>query len=337
MNALTSNRLSSPLPLKCLFRIVAAASLLSAAFPAASMAWPSRPVQVYVPVAAGGAADALARSWAAYASKEIGGTIVVENKPGANGGIAATVVAKQPADGYSLLFGSTSNMSINPFTYAKLGYNPTKDFDPVTKIAGTSQVLVANPSNGIRSVQDLVAKAKAKPGTLNYGSAGTGNSTHLNVAFLANHFGLAMSHVPYKGAAPAMIDLISGQTDLTSDAISGALPQIKAGKAVPIVIFGTSRVPELPGVPTIAEVGVKDFPGDAWYGLMAPKGVPKEIVVRLTEATRKFWADPLMQKKMEEIYMTPPGALGPEAVAQSMRKEAKIWGPIVTRLGIRND
>ncbi|MDQ8033686.1 MAG: tripartite tricarboxylate transporter substrate binding protein [Bordetella sp.] len=330
-------QLASPL-LQRLLGLAAAGTLaLACAAPAAAADWPARPVSVYVPVAAGGAADALARAWAAYAGKAIGGTVVVENKPGANGSIAAAYVAKQPADGYALLFGSTSNMSVNPFTYAQLAYDPTRDFDPVTKIAGTSQVLVANPGTGIRSVDDLVKQARANPGRLNYGSAGIGNSTHLNVAFLAEHFKLEMSHVPYKGAAPAMMDLIGGQIDLTSDALTGAVPQVKTGKAVPLVIFGTDRVAQFPDVPTIAEVGVQGFPGDAWYGLMAPKGTPPEIVQRLTEATRKFWADEAVRKQMDEIYMTAPKALGPESVAQSMKTEAEVWGPIVKRLGIRND
>ncbi|WP_233236405.1 tripartite tricarboxylate transporter substrate binding protein [Bordetella sp. LUAb4] len=316
---------------------IAAVFAMATGQSAVAAQWPARPVSVFVPVAAGGAADALARAWAAYAGKAIGGTIVVENKPGANGSIAAAYVAKQPADGYNLLFGSTSNMSVNPFTYAQLSYNPTKDFTPVTKVAGTSQVLVANPATHIRNIDDLVKQAKARPGKLNYGSAGIGNSTHLNVAFLADHFGLQMSHVPYKGAAPAMMDLIGGQIDLTSDALSGAIPQIKTGKAVPLVLFGAERDPQLPDVPTIAEVGAKGFPGDAWYGVMAPAGTPADIVARLTEATRKFWADDNVRKQMAEIYMTPPKELGPQSVEQSMKQEAAVWGPIVQRLGIRND
>ena len=317
--------------------VAAGAIALACATPAAAADWPVRPVSVYVPVAAGGAADALARTWAAYVSKAIGATVVVENKPGANGSIAATYVAKQPADGYALLFGSTSNMSVNPFTYSQLAYNPTRDFEPVTKIAGTSQVLVANPGTGIRSVDDLVKQAKANPGRLNYGSAGIGNSTHLNVAFLAEHFKIQMSHVPYKGAAPAMMDLIGGQIDLTADALTGAIPQVKTGKAIPLVIFGSERVAQLPNVPTIEEIGVAGFPGDAWYGLMAPKGTPPEVVARLTDATRKFWADDAVRKQMDEIYMTPPKALGPDSIAQSMQTEADVWGPIVKRLRIRND
>jgi len=317
--------------------IAATSVALACALPAQAADWPVRPISVYVPVAAGGAADALARAWAAYASKAIGGTVVVENKPGANGSIAAAYVAKQPPDGYALLFGSTSNMSVNPFTYSQLAYNPTRDFTPVTKIAGTSQVLVANPGAGIRSVSDLVKHAKANPGHLNYGSAGIGNSTHLNVAFLAEHFNIEMSHVPYKGAAPAMMDLIGGQIDLTADALTGAIPQVNMGKAIPLVIFGSERIPQLPNVPTIEEVGATGFPGDAWYGLMAPKGTPYEVVKRLVYATQQFWADDAVRKQMDEIYMTPPKALGPDSIAQSMQTEADVWGPIVKRLGVRND
>jgi len=329
-------------PRASLRRWLAAASVAGAVLaPLASFAaqadYPVKPVSVVVPVSAGGAADALARAWASYVGKAIGGTVIVENKPGANGSIAAAFVAKQPADGYSLLFGSTSNMSLNPFSYKTLAYNPVRDFDPVTMIAGTSQVLVTNAATGIKSVDDLVKVAKSKPGVLNYGSAGMGNSTHLNVAFLAQHFGLDMSHVPYKGAAPAMMDLVGGQIDLTADALTGAIPQIKTGKAVPLVVFGTQRVAELPNVPTIYEVGARDFPSDGWYGLMAPKGTPPAVLARLTDATQRFWADPEARAQMAQIYMLPPATFGGPAVAEAMQREAATWGPIIKRLGIQND
>lgn len=322
-----------------LCRLLAAAGLAGAlnATALAQGDFPAKPVSVVVPVSAGGAADALARAWAGYVSKAIGGTVIVENKPGANGSIAAAFVAKQPADGYSLLFGSTSNMSLNPFSYKTLAYNPVRDFDPVTMIAGTSQVLVTNPASGIKSVDDLVRVAKSKPGVLNYGSAGMGNSTHLNVAFLAQHFGIQMSHVPYKGAAPAMMDLVGGQIDLTADALSGAIPQIKTGKAIALVVFGSKRVAEIPDVPTIYEVGATEFPSDGWYGLMAPKGTPASVLARLTDATQKFWADPEARAQMAQIYMLPPAEFGGQAVAQAMKREAQTWGPIIQRLGIQND
>ncbi|WP_051401757.1 Bug family tripartite tricarboxylate transporter substrate binding protein [Advenella kashmirensis] len=317
--------------------IGAAMTLLLSATCSMAATWPTRPVSVYVPVAAGGAADALARVWGAYVSKEIGGTVVVENKPGANGSIAAAYVAKQRPDGYALLFGSTSTMSINPFTYTKLAYNPGRDFDPVTEIAVTSQILVSNPSTHIRSINELVDQAKANPGKFTYGSAGIGNSTHLNVAFLAKHFGIEMTHVPYKGAAPAMVDLVSGQVNFAADAQSGALPQIRAGKAIPLVVFGDERLPELPDVPTVAEAGVTGFPGSGWYRLMAPKGTPSHVIDRLTEATRKFWADENARKQVAELYMVGPKAFGPKPVLETMKRETRIWGPIVKSMGIRNN
>lgn len=303
----------------------------------AQPAYPNKAITVVVPVAAGGAADGLARAWADHVGKSLGQPVVVDNKPGANGSVAASHVAKQPANGYSLLFGSTSNMSLNPFSYKTLTYDPLKDFDPVLMLAGTAQVLVASPASGIRSLDDLVKLARAKPDTLNYGSAGKGNSTHLNVEFVAQHYGLQMTHVPYKGAAPAMVGLLGGETQLTADAITSVIPQAKSGKIVPILIFGDKRSPSLPGVPTVYEAGLKDFPAGGWYGLMVPKGTPKDVIARLNEETRKFWADPAIKVRMEALQMDPPTALGPEAVSRTMREEARVWGPVITRLGIQND
>lgn len=303
----------------------------------AEPAYPTRAMTVVVPVAAGGAADGLARAWADFVGKSLGQPVVVDNKPGANGGIAASYVAKQPANGYTILFGSTSNMSLNRFSYKTLAYDPVKDFDPVLMLAGTSQVLVASPASGIRSLDDLVKVARAKPDTLNYGSAGKGNSTHLNVEFVAQHYGLQMTHVPYKGAAPAMVGLLGGETQLTADAITSVIPQVKSGKIVPILIFGDKRSPALPGVPTVYEAGLKEFPAGGWYGLMVPKGTPKEVIARLNDETRKFWADPAIKLRMEALQMDPPTALGPDAVARTMRDEASVWGPVITRLGIQND
>ncbi len=313
------------------------AALAACAGSAQAQTTPTRPITVVVPVAAGGAADALARAWAEHAGRTLGTAIVVDNKPGANGGLAAVYVARQPANGNTLLFGSTSNMSLNPFSYKTLGYDPQRDFDPVTMVAGTVQVLVAHPGAGIRSLDDLVRLARAKPGTLNFGSAGKGNSTHLNVEFLAQHYGLQMTHIAYKGAAPAMLGLIGGDTQIVADAITSVVPQVKAGKVVPIVVFGPQREAALPGVPTVYEAGLKDFPAGGWYGLMAPKGTPKEVVAKLQAATARFWADPEAAARMAALYMTAPSALGPAAVAQTMALEAQVWGPIIGRLGIQND
>jgi tripartite-type tricarboxylate transporter receptor subunit TctC len=303
----------------------------------AAQDYPKRPITAVVPVAAGGAFDALARAWADHLSRSMGAPVVVDNKTGANGSVAAAFVAKQPADGYTLLFGSTSNMSLNPFSYKSLPYNPTRDFDPVLMLGSSSQVLVANPNSGIKSLDDLVRLAKAKPGTINFGSAGKGNSTHLYVEFVAQHFGLDLVHVPYRGAAPALLGVMAGDTQFMSDAVVTASTQAKLGKVVPIAVIGAKRSPALPQVPTILELGVKDFPIGGWYGVMAPKGTPKAVIERLNAETRKFWADPAVQTAMAKLYMEPLEEMGPEAVSRMMQREAAVWGPIIKRLDIQNE
>lgn len=299
--------------------------------------YPHKPITLVVPVAAGGAADALARAWGDFIGKSLGAAVVVDNKTGANGSIAAAYVAKQVPDGYTILLGSTSNMSLNPFSYKSLAYSPTKDFDPVLMLAGTNQVIVANPHAGIKSVADLVRLAKAKPDTIAFGSAGKGNSTHLSVAFLAQHYGIELTHVPYRGAAPALMGVMGGETQLMSDALVTAVPQVKSGKVVPLVIMGLTRSSALPDVPTVFELGMKDFPAGGWYGLMVPRGTPKAVVQLLNAETKKFWADPAVKARMEAMYMEPPTELGPEAVTQTMQREAKVWGPIIRKLDIQND
>lgn len=320
------------------FAGLAAGLLALACMPAlAQPAYPTKAITLVVPVAAGGAADALARAWAEQAGKSMGQPVVVDNRPGANGSVAASYVAKQAPNGYTLLFASTSNMSLNPFSYKSLSYDPVKDFDPVLMLAGTSQVLVTNAASGIHSLDDLVKAAKAKPGGLDFGSAGKGNSTHLNVEFLAQHYGLRMTHVPYKGAAPAMVGLIGGETQLVADAVVSVVPQVKSGRVVPLVIFGSQRSPAFPDVPTVYEAGLKDYPAGGWYGLMAPRGTPKEVIARLNQETGKFWADPAVKQRMAALYMDPPTALGPDAVTRTMKKEAAVWGPVIVQLGIQND
>jgi tripartite-type tricarboxylate transporter receptor subunit TctC len=321
----------------CSTALAACALACAAAGASAQPAYPSRAITLVVPVAAGGAADALARTWAERVGAAMGQPVVVDNRPGANGGVAASYVAKQAPNGYTILFASTSNMSLNPFSYKSLSYDPVKDFDPVLMLAGTSQVLVTSTATGIRSLDDLVKAAKAKPGGLDFGSAGKGNSTHLNVEFLAQHYGLKMTHVPYRGAAPAMVGLIGGETQLVADAVVSVVPQAKGGRVVPLLVFGDRRSPAFPDVPTVFEAGLKDYPAGGWYGLMVPKGTPKDVIARLNSETGKFWADPGVKQRMDTLYMDPPTALGPEAVAQAMKKEAAVWGPVITRLGIQND
>lgn len=299
-------------------------------------AYPTKPITLVVPLSAGGAADALGRVWAEHAAKSLGTSVVVENKAGANGSVGAAYVAKQPADGYTLLMATGTIMALNTFSYKSLPYK-TSDFDGVALLATTSQVLVANPATGIKSVDDLVKMAKAKPNELSYGSAGKGNSTHLNVEILAQHFGLQMTHVPYKGAAPALMGVMGGETQFMCDAITTASAQSRAGKVVPLAIFGAERSAALPGVPTVGELGIKDFVGGGWYGVAAPAGTPKSVIDRLNAVTRAMWSDPAAKGKLDAIFMTQLPDKTPGGVKAYGERDAKLWGPLITKLGIRNE
>lgn len=296
--------------------------------------YPSRTVTLVMPLAAGGAADALGRLWADFASKQLGSPVVVENRPGANGSLAASYVAKQPADGYTLLMSTASNMALNQFAYKSLGYKPS-DFDGIALLATTSQVLVANPGTGFKTIDDVIKAAKAKPGEIAYGSAGKGNSTHINVEVVARHHGLKLNHIPYKGAAPAMVGVIGGETQLVTDAATSAVPQSKAGKVVPLLVFGPSRIPALPGVPTADELGIKNTYGGGWYGLSAPAGTPKAILDKLNAVTQAMWADPASKAKLAAIYMEQLPDKGTGAVAAYTEQYAKRWGPILQELGVQ--
>lgn len=303
----------------------------------AQTSYPAKTITLVVPVAAGGAADALGRAWSDYIGKALGKTVVVDNRAGANGSLAALQVARQPPDGYTLLLGGTSSLSLNPLSYKKLAYDPGRDFDVVTMLAVTSQVLVANASLGVKSIDDLVRLARAKPGQMNFGSAGKGNSTHLNTEFVLDHYNLTMTHVPFKGAAPALQALLANDVQLTSDAIASVLPQVATGRIVPLLIFADKRDPALPQVPTVTEAGIKDYPGGGWYGLAVPKGTPRAVVELLNEHTQRFWADKDVQVRMKALHMSPPPAWGSAAVQRVMQSETRVWGPLIKRLDIQND
>jgi tripartite-type tricarboxylate transporter receptor subunit TctC len=315
---------------------LSAALLAFPALQATAQTYPAKPITLVVPLSAGGAADALGRVWAEHAAKSLGTSVVVDNKAGANGAVGAAYVANQPADGYTLLMATGTNMALNAFSYKTLPYKAS-DFDGVALLATTSQVLVASPAAGIKSVDDLVKRAKAKPDDVAYGSAGKGNSTHLNVEILARHYGLQMTHIPYKGAAPALMGVIGGETQFMCDAITTAAVQSRAGKVVPLAIFGPERSAALPGVPTVMELGIKDYVGGGWYGVAAPAGTPKAVIERLNAVTNAMWSDPAVKAKLDAIFMTPLPDKGVGALKSYAERDAKLWGPLITRLGIRNE
>ncbi len=298
--------------------------------------WPSRPITLVVPQAPGGGTDVLGRLWADYVSKSMNATIVVENKAGANGVLASSYVAKQPADGYTIMVAGISYLAFNPFTYKSLPYDPQKDFDGVALLVNTPFLVVASQESGIKSMADLATQARAKPGRLNFSSAGKGNSTHLVMEMIAERIGASLVHVPYNGAARGLGAVVGGEVQLMADVLNTAAVQARAGKVVPLAVVGTRRASSVPDVPTIAEAGFKDFPLPGWYAMVAPAGTPRAVVQRLNAETQKFFADPAIRARLDALQYEPlPGA--PELVREWMLRDAKVWGPVLTRLGISND
>ncbi|TWG79056.1 tripartite-type tricarboxylate transporter receptor subunit TctC [Cupriavidus gilardii J11] len=267
-----------------------------------------RPIRLVVSQQAGGSTDTIARMWAEQASKELGTTVLVENKPGAGGIIAAKSVLAQPADGCTLFLAGVSQMVLNKFAYAPLSYSPEKDFTPVATLTNVPFVLVANPQTGFRTLDNLVAAARARPGAINFASSGLGNSTHLVGEMLFKQRNLKVTHVPYKGEPDGVVATVSGQTQIMAPVLSTALPQIQAGKLVPLVVFAAKRVPDLPDVPAAPEIGLTGFEDIGWSGIAAKAGTPPASIQALHAATQKFLANPAVIEKMRSMQITPmPG------------------------------
>ncbi|WP_316153666.1 tripartite tricarboxylate transporter substrate binding protein [Cupriavidus sp. BIC8F] len=311
---------------------VAATCLAANAF--AQDTFPAKPIRLIVPLPPGGGADGLARIWGDFVARHLGATVVVENRAGANGSIAAAYVATQPADGYTILLATQSNLALNRFSYGKLNYDPDQSFAGVGILATTPQVLLANNAVPANNIADLIRLAKASPGKYSYSTAGKGNSTHLNMEIFARHVGVDLLNVPYKGSAAALLAVVGGETQLTSAVVFSAIPFIKEKKVKPLVVFADKRVPEMPDVPTQAEIGIPKSLGGGWYGLVAPKGTPGAIIQKLNAATTKMWADPESRQKLGRIYMAEPADKTASAVAKSTRQDAEQWGPLVKSLNL---
>ncbi len=295
--------------------------------------YPSRPIRLVVSQQAGGSSDTVARLWAEHAGKAINATITVENKPGAGGIIAAQQVLSQPADGYTLMFGGVSQMVLNKFVYKPLPYDPEKDFVGVGMLSTVPFILVANPSTGFKTLDDLVKYAKANPDKLNFSSSGLGNSTQLAVELLQKKLGISMTHVPFKGEPDGIIATIGGQTQVMAPVGGTALPHIKSGKLVPLVVLAPSRLPELPDVPVANELGVKDFDTMGWSGIVAKAGTPAAIIARLHEGTRAFHASPEVQAKLKA--MNAISMAGPSGqLMEVTRRDTKAWAPALEALNL---
>ncbi|WP_313370527.1 tripartite tricarboxylate transporter substrate binding protein [Achromobacter animicus] len=317
-------------------RVAGVACALLASMAAVAADYPARPIKLVVPQAAGGGTDVIGRLWADYLSRQLKMPVVVENRPGANGILASSYVAKQPADGYTVLVSGISYLAFNPHMYKDLPYEPARDFDGISLLVNTPFLLVAGTQTSIRSLDELVQQAKANPGALNFASAGKGNSTHLVVEMLAKRLGMALTHVPYNGAAAGLTSVMANQTQLMADVLNTGAVQAKAGKVVPLAVVGAKRAASVPDVPTLGELGLADFPLPGWYALVAPKGTPAPAIDRLNAETRRFFDDPAVKARLQELQLEPlPSA--PETVAQWTQRDSATWGPLIRQLGLSND
>jgi tripartite-type tricarboxylate transporter receptor subunit TctC len=300
--------------------------------------YPSKPVRIMVSFAAGGPTDQVARIVGAKLTDLLGQTFIVENKTGAGGNIGADVVAKAPADGYTLLMATVSTHAINPGLYKNMPYDPVKDFTPVMQVGVTPCVLAVHPSLPVKDVKSLVALLKANPGKYSYGSSGMGSILHLcGEQFKTAAGGLQMVHVPYRGSAPMIADLVGGQIAVAFDALPTVLPQVQGGKIRAIGGGMATRARAMPDLPTLQEQGVPGFECYTWNAILAPAKTPAPVVSVLSEAIRKALADPVILKRLEDVGLDPTPDSTPEKLAEFIKAELAKWAPIIKASGAHVD
>ncbi len=304
-------------------------------------AWPTKPVKIIVPFAAGGTTDILARAVAPELSRAFGQSFIVENRGGAGGNLGADIVAKSPADGYTLLMGTVGTQSINKSLYSRMPFDPQKDFAPITLVAGVPNVMVMNTEKakamGINTVLDFIAYARAHPGQLNMASSGNGTSIHLAGELFKTQTGIFMTHIPYTGSGPAMMGMLSGVVDVMFDNLPSSMAQIKGGKLKAFAVTSSQRSAALPDTPTVEEAGkLKGFEASSWFGLLAPAGTPADVVLRLQQETAKALKTPVMMEKLLAQGAIPSGNT-PQEFAAVIDAEIKKWAPVVKASGAKVD
>jgi tripartite-type tricarboxylate transporter receptor subunit TctC len=307
-----------------------------AAQAALAQAWPTKAIRVVVPFPPGGGTDIIAREVTQKVASTTGWTFVIDNKPGAGGNLGVDAAAKSPADGYTLVLGQTSNLAINPTLYPKLPYNPVKDLAPITLVASAPLVIVVPVQSPFKTVGDLVAAAKAKPGDVNFASPGNGTVAHLTGEQFQKTAGVKFQHVPYKGANQALTDVISGQVQIYVSSVPSVLQQIRTGKLRPLAVTSAKRVDDLPQTPTVGESGYKGFDAVTWFGFLAPAGTPKEVLARLNAEFNKALQQPDLRKRLGDEGADPLGGT-PEQFAELIRNDIAAWGKTVKESGVRMD
>jgi tripartite-type tricarboxylate transporter receptor subunit TctC len=317
-----------------MLRLILAVTLAVTGF-AHAQNYPTKTVRLVVPLVAGGPTDLLARLMAQRLSERLGQQVIVDNRPGAGGNIGAEMVAKSPADGYTLFMGTSGPMSINVSIYSKIGYHPARDFAPVVLAATAPFVVVVHPALPVSNIKQLIALIKSKPGQLNFGAV-PGNAAHLATELFRSSAGLDMVFVPYKGAAPANTDLVAGHIQLSFASTPGAMPLVKAGRLKALAISSAKRIPKLPDLPTISESGVPGYEASVWYGIAAPAKTPTEIVARLYKESAAVLQDREMLEKMDTNDFVPT-VMNPEQFGAFIKSEIEKWGKVVKATGAKAD
>lgn len=315
---------------------VLAMVLLAGFGPVLASDYPVKPIRLIVPFTPGGSADLLARTLGQKLTENLGQQFIIDNRPGAGGSIGADIAAKATPDGYTLLVGTVSTHAINPALYPSMPYDAEKDFAPIILMVTLPNLLVVNLSLPVTNVNELIALAKSKPGALAFASSGIGTSLHLSGELFKKMTGVDMVHVPYKGSAPALLDLIGGQVQLMFDSIPTALAQVKAGKLRALAVTGPRRSPVLPNLPTLSESGLTGFSITSWFALYAPAGTPQNIVAKLNNAAAKAIASSDLREQWMAQGLEPAGGTAGQ-LAEFRRIEALKWEKIIRESGARVD
>jgi tripartite-type tricarboxylate transporter receptor subunit TctC len=320
-----------------LFRLIGIAAFTIHAFaaaPAYAQGYPTRTVSIVVPYAPGGPTDATARIVAQSLQKQSGGIFIVENTPGAGTTIGTAKVAKAAPDGYTLLWGGLSSHAMAPHLYQRLSFDPHKSFEPISTVASSPYVLVVNVNSPIRTVAELIGKAKAAPGKMNYASPGEGSSPHLTTELFLSESKIEAQHIPYKGGSPAMAALLSGEVDFVIDTLTVPMPMIKSGRVRALAVSTAKRIPEMPDVPTLQESGLAGFEAATWFAMFAPKGTPSDVTTALNKMVNAALKDPAVVSRMAQAGLHPMPST-PDQLSEMVTSENAKWGKIIKAKNIR--
>ncbi|MEY3637848.1 MAG: hypothetical protein RIR68_981 [Pseudomonadota bacterium] len=301
-----------------------------------AQSFPNKPIRLVCPFPPGGAVDIASRAIAQELSKNLGQPVTVDNKPGAGGNIGGADVSRANPDGYTIFMTTSGIQAINPALYAKMPFDPNKDLTPVTALVSLNNVLVLHPSVKANSVSEVIAMAKSQPGAMNYASSGSGTSIHMSGEMFKSLTNVNITHIPYKGSAPAVNDLLGGQVMMMFDNIPSAIPHIKSGKLRALATTGAKRDPLLPDLPTMAEAGVAGYESGVWFGLSVPANTPREVIMKLNAEANKGTKSPEFVKRMTDLGYIIMGT-SPETMAEMNKAEVQRWGPIVKASGAKAD